>query len=621
MEYWICFQNIIDILNRLPDEHDDPEGDTTYTTILELARVNHENGEFTSKGIEFWGEVGPPLRILRNFQAGIRSDGNTFSLGSALETFPVFTPEQVPELEERLDIAFPFSTRVISNIETSIIKAAKGFGVNVNINYNWEDNRPRWFMRKVSDVPKFPTGEKLDMDMRRPINYLRGHIEDPEVLTKLLDTFGTFLHQVYQAINVPIAAYCGNEAPNVIEPLFLRIIGDPLHYYQSFNAQYLEGQGNIFQFKEGNEGEFTDLQEYFTIDAVEETDQQAPQQTPKEPKVIEVNFSRPSTIITAVNPYVIGQERGKQAMAEAVCDHHNISVLRESGEADLELPNVIMIGPTGSGKTYMVRTIAEKVLDAPFADDGLATKTAGGYVGGDIASVFNKLVENSGRNLQTAEQGIVFLDEFDKIAIRQTANTRDIRGEDLQDELLKALEGEIVQTRYGPLNTQGILFVCAGAFDGLDKIIYHRVGGKRSAGFTSSSKTVEKSEALLHQVTPDDLIKYGFKKELLGRLGSQVVLDRLTPDQLKRIMTDAKESFIEERKILFRMAYGVDLRFEDSAYDAIAQEAYSRGTGARAITQITTTTLRGMRESSLIRDGMLNITGNIVLQQLKKYSE
>ena len=311
----------------------------------------------------------------------------------------------------------------------------------------------------------------------------------------------------------------------------------------------------------------------------------------------------PHAIKAQLDEYVIGQEQAKKVIAVAVYNHYKRVFSKTSPDAgkygtdiDIEKSNILMIGPTGSGKTYLVKTLA-KLLDVPLAIADATSLTEAGYIGDDIESVLTKLLAAAGGDVQKAEMGIVFIDEIDKIAKKKSTNTRDVSGESVQQELLKLLEGADVEVPVGTgqknamtpmemINTDNILFICGGAFPDLENIIKERLTNTTSIGFGSDPKDkYNKDPNLLSRVTNQDLREFGMIPEFLGRLPVTVTLQGLTKDFLVRILKEPKNAILKQYKKLLAMDE-VNLDFDDDALEWIAEQALKKDTGARALRAI-----------------------------------
>ena len=316
----------------------------------------------------------------------------------------------------------------------------------------------------------------------------------------------------------------------------------------------------------------------------------------KEDKIDLRNIPAPHEIKHMLDEYVVGQDYAKKVMSVAVYNHYKRVATNTMDEIEIEKSNMLMIGPTGSGKTYLVKTLA-KLLQVPLAIADATSLTEAGYIGDDIESVVSKLLAAADNDVEKAEHGIIFIDEIDKIAKKKETRSRDVSGESVQQGMLKLLEGSDIEVPVGAtsknamvpqvtVNTRNILFICGGAFPDLSDIIKERLNKQSSIGFTADLKDkYDNDPDLLKKVTIEDLRNYGMIPEFLGRLPIIFSLDSLSKDMLVQIMKEPRNAILKQYQKLLELDE-VKLEFDDSALDAIADKALEKKTGARALRSI-----------------------------------
>lgn len=314
----------------------------------------------------------------------------------------------------------------------------------------------------------------------------------------------------------------------------------------------------------------------------------------KLPELALKDIPAPHKIKERLDEYVIGQDYAKKVISVGVYNHYK-RILGEKDDVEIEKTNMLMIGPTGSGKTYLVKTLA-KLLNVPLAIADATSLTEAGYIGDDIESVVSKLLSAADNDVEKAEQGIIFIDEIDKLARKKNSTTRDVNGESVQQGILKLLEGSVVEVPVGsnsknamvplvPVDTQNILFICGGAFPDLEEIIKKRLSKTTSMGFLADLKDKYDKEDVLSQVTSEDLREFGLIPEFIGRLPMVFTLSELSQEMLVAVLKEPRNAILKQYRKLLAMDE-VELNFEDEALELIAEEALKRKTGARALRAI-----------------------------------
>jgi len=361
-----------------------------------------------------------------------------------------------------------------------------------------------------------------------------------------------------------------------------------------FGYDDILGMSNIPNMSNINMVNLADLQDM--IPKKQKLKKKKPQEGTQTPELDIKNIPAPHKIKASLDEYVVGQERAKKIISVAVYNHYKRVATHTMDEIEIEKSNMLMIGPTGSGKTYLVKILA-RLLDVPLAIADATSLTEAGYIGDDIESVVSKLLAAADNDVEKAERGIIFIDEIDKIAKKKNTNQRDVSGESVQQGMLKLLEGADIEVQVGansknamvPLttvNTRNILFICGGAFPDLEQIIKERLTKESSMGFKADLRDKYDDDLnLISKVTVEDLRNFGMIPEFIGRLPIVYTLESLTKEMLIKILKEPKNAILKQYQKLLELDE-VQLCFDDSALEVIAEKALEKKTGARALRSI-----------------------------------